>query len=161
MKDQKISYHILACHALSYSSYERVCVCVNVTTMAFTKFILSFFIHPKNILLALNLWGVSVGWKQQFLPSTIEQGKKTYNKQAACVMKKGKQKESRWTLKMVDRNCVWKSIRSQYTFESILTIRFCFYVDKGLMITNSGRIRWFSQPLRVDQHISCIFKRFE
>lgn len=97
-----------------------VSICVNVTIMAFTKFILSFSIHPTNILLTLSyylifiFWG-SLGWKQQFLSSIIEQGKK--HTTSMCNEKGETKKESRWTLKMVGRNCVWESIRSQYLFQ--------------------------------------------
>lgn len=92
--------------------------------MAFTKFILSFFINPPHKYIfywLLILWGVVCGLKATiFALYTIEQRQKTH-KQAACVMKKEKTKKRnlgeplKWSIEIVfenqfDGNILWKYI---------------------------------------------------
>lgn len=147
----------------SHIHHTSICVCYDHGLYKI-YFVILYKPTPQiYIFLTLDFMGSCV-WVESNNFCPLHHRTTTKNTQASSMCnEKGKNKKKGISVNPQNgRQKLCLKINSMaISCESILTIRFCFYVDKGLMITNNERIGQFEQPLRIDQHISCIFKRFE
>lgn len=100
----------------SHIHHTSICVCYDHGLYKI-YFVILYKPTPQiYILLTLDFMGSCV-WVESNNFCPLHHRTTTKNTQASSMCNekgKNKKKESRWTLKMVDRNCVWKSIRWQY-----------------------------------------------